>query len=215
MSVATIRLLRAVLIAALLGTGSAWAQTEVICPPMERKFGPYDYTNASHRARYLDTVERRHFTSKVRNLHPRGETGTLIGDINYTLNWFPNHHGALDLLSRLAVRERSSKPLGTYADIACRFQWARQVSPRDPMVPMIEGLYFHRIGRSADARKLMEAAVEMSPGNATAHYNLGLVLVQMRDFEAARTHAQRAYELGFPLPGLRDQLSRAGYPLQN
>lgn len=204
-------------LACVLAANAVWASgsEDVFCPPLQRDFGPYDYLNKAHTDRHLRTVERRHYTERVRNMHPRGETGSLIGDITYTLNWFPNHHGALDLFSRLAVRENSPTPLGTSVHIQCRFQWARQVNSHDEMVPLIHGMYFYRLERYEDARTLMEEAVKMKPSSATAHYNLGLVLVALEDFEAARSHARRAYGLGFPLPGLRDMLARAGYPLSN
>ncbi|MGL1832981.1 tetratricopeptide repeat protein [Rhodocyclaceae bacterium SMB388] len=198
----------------LLPTQSVLAQQgEIVCPPLERKFGPHDYLDTSARRRFLNAVETHHFTDRVRSLNPRGQTGSLIGDVQYTLNWFPNHHEALDLLGRLAVRERNPQPLGASAHIECRFQWARQVSPRDEMVPMIQGLYYHRLGRHADAIPLFERAVELAPHNATVRYNFGLVLVQARRFEDAREQARAAYGMGFPLPGLRDQLRRSGYPL--
>jgi tetratricopeptide (TPR) repeat protein len=44
-------------------------------------------------------------------------------------------------------------------------------------------------------------------------YFLGLVLFDMKDYEGARENARLAYELGYPLPGLRDKLARAGHPL--
>jgi tetratricopeptide (TPR) repeat protein len=40
------------------------------------------------------------------------------------------------------------------------------------------------------------------------NYNLGLLLVEMKDYSAAVERAKRAYELGYPLPGLRNKLVR-------
>jgi hypothetical protein len=34
--------------------------------------------------------------------------------------------------------------------------------------------------------------------------------VKKKDYEQARTHARKAYDQGFPLPGLRNQLIQAG-----
>lgn len=42
---------------------------------------------------------------------------------------------------------------------------------------------------------------------------LGLAYFQQKNFEKAREHARKAYSLGYPLPGLRDKLAKAGYPL--
>ena len=198
-----------------LTPGFAAAQPLIDCPPLVRTYGPFDYLDPAHRARHLGAVERRHFTEKVRTMNRRGETGSLISDLSYTLNWFPNHHGALDVLSRLAVRERSPNPMGADVHIDCRFSWARQVNPSDEMVPMIQGLYLHRLGRSSEARKLLESAVEMAPTNANVRYNLGLILVDLRDFDAAKKHGRVAYSLGFPLPGLKNRLAKAGHPLSD
>ena len=42
----------------------------------------------------LGTVEQHHFTSNIESLR-HGNTGTLGGDLSYTLMLFPNHHRAL------------------------------------------------------------------------------------------------------------------------
>jgi hypothetical protein len=34
--------------------------------------------------------------------------------------------------------------------------------------------------------------------------------MQKKDYELAKTYAKKAYELGFPLPGLKNQLIKAG-----
>jgi tetratricopeptide (TPR) repeat protein len=40
------------------------------------------------------------------------------------------------------------------------------------------------------------------------NYNLGLLLVDMKDYDGAVERAKRAYELGYPLPGLKKKLVR-------
>jgi hypothetical protein len=34
--------------------------------------------------------------------------------------------------------------------------------------------------------------------------------MQKKDYDLAKTHAKKAYELGFPLPGLKNQLIKVG-----
>jgi tetratricopeptide (TPR) repeat protein len=64
------------------------------------------------------------------------------------------------------------------------------------------------------ARDILVKGNEAVAGSsAELHYTLGLVLVDLREFEAARQEARLAYELGYPLPGLRRKLDAAGYPL--
>lgn len=42
---------------------------------------------------------------------------------------------------------------------------------------------------------------------------LGLAYFQQKSYPKALDHARKAYSLGYPLPGLRDKLAKAGYPL--
>ena len=53
-------------------------------------------------------------------------------------------------------------------------------------------------------------ALKLDQGNANIHYNLGLVYLDLKDYPKAREHAQRAYELGFALTGLRKRLEAGG-----
>lgn len=171
-----------------------------------------DYTDPEQRARFLGIVERYHFNDDVRSLR-RGATGYIENDLDYVLNFYPNHPAALDALSRLAVRENSPQPGRAQHSIECRFHWAEQVNPRDAMVPLIQGLYYHRLGQNDKAREHLQRAMQLSPNSPEVQYNLGLVLFRLGDYAAARTHARRAYSLGYPLPGLRNLLADAGYPL--
>lgn len=74
--------------------------------------------------------------------------------------------------------------------------------------------YFRTNGKLEEARNTLEQGDKVMDGqNSEIHYQLGLVLVEMKDFPAAQTHARRAYELGYPLPGLRDRLAKVGHPV--
>lgn len=196
-----------------------WSQSvqadTFICPPREAQYAARDYLNPEDRRKYLRAVESHHFNNDVRTLRggARGVTSTLIGDLEYTLNWFPNHHEALDALVRLVLRENNPRPLGAKVRVECRFQWAMHVNPGDGMVPMLYGTYLQRVGKRDEARRMLERAVELAPDNANVRYNVGLLMFRMNDHQAALEHARRAYALGFPLPGLRNMLEQAGYRL--
>ena len=65
------------------------------------------------------------------------------------------------------------------------------------------------------ARDILLQGNEATGGkSAEIHYFLGLVFVDRREFELAVDHAAKAYELGYPLPGLRSKLQRLGYDLE-
>ena len=55
-----------------------------------------------------------------------------------------------------------------------------------------------------------DAASRLAPEQATIQYNLGLMYVKKKEYEKASAHAQKAYALGFPLPGLKNKLKAAG-----
>lgn len=166
-----------------------------------------DYNDGADRAK-LSVVEAFHFTADVETLK-RGSTGSLGDDISYTLEHFPNHARALAAMMRLAQREKSVKPSGARYSLPCYFDRAIRFRPSDPAPRSLYGSYLLAAGRSADALEQFEEVVRMVPGDATAHYNLGLLLVGQKKYGPAREHARVAYQLGFPLPGLKNKLVEA------
>jgi tetratricopeptide (TPR) repeat protein len=179
---------------------------------LQSRHGNNDYLDSKNQ-RDLRLVEKYHFNEDTRQLRgATNPTGSLVGDLEYTLNWFPNHHTALDALVRLAIREKGPRPLGA-TNIECRFEWAREVNPRDGMVAFIEAQYRYEIGEYEQAKDLLRKAANLAGKNANVIYNVGLLYFRMGEYEKARTHAQSAYKLGFPLPGLREMLSDVGHPI--
>ena len=75
---------------------------------------------------------------------------------------------------------------------------------------MLYGIYFHKNGDLDEALEKYQKALEIEPGSAEAHYNVGLLHVDRGELESAVGHAQRAYELGYPLHGLKNRLQREG-----
>jgi tetratricopeptide (TPR) repeat protein len=78
-----------------------------------------------------------------------------------------------------------------------------------------KSMFYRDRGDLVKAREVLEKGNVATEGqSADLHYFLGLVLLDMKEFDAARQHARSAYDLGYPLPGLRDRLASAGYPLE-
>jgi tetratricopeptide (TPR) repeat protein len=74
--------------------------------------------------------------------------------------------------------------------------------------------FYRTGGQLEDARRTLERGNDAMGGQSSEiHYQLGLVLVELKDFNTAQEHARRAYELGYPLPGLRDRLAKVGHPI--
>lgn len=167
-----------------------------------------DYTNADDR-NGLSVVEKFHFTKNV-ELLIRGETDKLGGDIGYTLEHFPNHHRALAAMAKLALRDKTQKPVGAKYTIDCYFQRAIRFKASDAKVKLLYASYLLSINNSDEALSQLNAAEELDPDNPTLHYNLGLLYFKKNDFVQSRRHAKIAYDQNFPLPGLKEKLISVG-----
>jgi Flp pilus assembly protein TadD len=167
-----------------------------------------DY-NDSEKKGLLALVEQYHFTSNVETLRS-GNSGPIGGELTYTLMMFPNHHRALAALGKLALRENTLKPPGAKYSVGCFFDRAIRFRPNDAIVRMVYGNYLQKAGQPDKALEQFQIAVDLQPEDPTINYNLGLLHMQKKDYEQAKTYARKAYELGFPLPGLRNQLMKAG-----
>ena len=108
---------------------------------------------------------------------------------------------------RMLTREKSN---GNLKSAECYFERAIMFRPDDGMVRMAYGVFRHRQGKKDLALDNYKEAVRLMPEASEPHYNIGLLYVELEEFELAREHARRAYELGYPLPGLRNALARLG-----
>jgi tetratricopeptide (TPR) repeat protein len=168
----------------------------------------YDYTDPENKT-LLGTVEEYHFDSDVENLRP-SHTGSIGGGISYTLMMFPNHYRALASLAKLSLRDKTLKPTHSRYSVECFFDRAIRYKPKDAAIRTIYGNYLVKAGQLDKAVEQLEYALSLQPENPAVNYNLGLIHVQKKKYEQARTYAKKAYELGFPLPGLKNKLMEAG-----
>jgi Tfp pilus assembly protein PilF len=178
---------------------------EITCGALANPFGPYDYRTTTQ----LQMVEPFHFTREVEMLKS-GNTGSVGGDIDYTLRAFPNHYRALVAMMNLQFLTRAEHPPGTKWPVPCYFDRAIRFAPDDATVRTIFGVYLMHLGRTRDAVEQFELAARMGDDSANLHYNLGLAYFEVKDYDKSLTHAQRAYALGFSLPGLKQKLKQAG-----
>ena len=180
------------------------------CGELKSSYGPFDYTDSESRpsdSKYL--VEMAHFTPDVEHLI-KGNTGSIGGDLAYTLAVFPNHHRALIALGKLAIRDKNIHPYGLRFSVDCYFDRAIRFKAKDGMVRMVYGIYLSQSGNLEKAIEQMDEAVNFLPENATVNYNAGLLHFKKKNYADARKYAKKAYALGFPLPGLRKSLTEVG-----
>ncbi|MDN2700697.1 tetratricopeptide repeat protein [Janthinobacterium sp. SUN176] len=178
------------------------------CPPYVKHTPGGDYTSEEDRSG-LSVVEKFHFSRAVETL-TQGMTTSLGGDISYTLEHFPNHHRALASMAKLGLRLKSAQPVGARYTVNCYFERAIAFAPHDVTARMVYGSYLLATGQDAAALEQLDAASRLAPDQATIQYNLGLMYVKKKEYDKASAHAQKAYALGFPLPGLKNKLKAAG-----
>ncbi len=181
--------------------------------------GGLDYRRFSSSEAPLSTVEKRHFTNQVESLQGGENNTSPIKDINYTLRAFPNHHRALYTLIRHFTRDsgggnNTGSQRSSIIPPECYLKRAGKFVPNDPNVPLLHALYLHRLGHLDKADSMYRQAIDIAPSSPEAHYNHGLLLFKQKKFDAAQAAARKAYELGYPLPGLRKKLKAKGYAIE-
>lgn len=166
-----------------------------------------DYNDGSRQARErVAIVEKMHFTPDVAALR-RGSSASIQEDLDYTLRHIPNHYPALAAYARWeSENPRIAVTRPRSAD--CYFQRAISFRPGDARLRALYGVVLHRVRRHEDALKQYQAAEGMGLGSADLFYNRGLLEFDLGNYAAAEDYAERAYALGYPLPGLRSRLER-------
>ena len=178
------------------------------CKGKTTTYGPYDYKLKAQKARELYLVESAHFTNNVENL-AKGNSGSLPRELDYTLRAWPNHHRALNSISRYKLLYPNGKK--TISAVECYFQRAINFSPEDATTHMLYGMFLHKTKHLKAAKIAYDAAVKLSPLNPVVRYNYGLFLFQLKKYDLAQKQAVIAYEANFPLNGLKNKLKRVKF----
>jgi Tfp pilus assembly protein PilF len=168
-----------------------------------------DYRNPKDAA-LLNNINTNHFNENVENLI-KGETGSIAQDLDYVLRNAPNHARGLYAMAKYHLREGKERFKDESYSMTCWFDRAMRFAPTDGNVPLIYGIYLHRKGSLKEAEQRYQEAVSLAPDSAEAHYNLGLLYVDMKRYDDALVQAHDAYQLGHPLPGLKQKLVSAGH----
>lgn len=206
------------------GNSAPWIGTDLNNAPCQsgagslssghRYYGPFDYTNANERSKFL-VVEEYHFKPEVENL-VSGSTGKYQqGDMFYVLNAVPNHHRALLTLIRYQLNlnkklsnKNTNQPLRT--PVECVFQRAIHFSPNDAATISLLAYYLKEIGQLEKAADLYEKALILSPDNAKIEYAYSLLLIDQKNYDKAVIHAKKAYKIGQPPQALKLKLQKLG-----
>lgn len=149
----------------------------------------------------LYNVEKYHLYEGITKLG-RHEYKYAQADFGFMLNYFPNHPRALLLMMDTLFQSKRPALFDQYITRAI------DMFPDTPSSYVVLGIYKHRLGRYQEAIAPYEHALELKPDYSDAHYNLALTYIELNQLEKANQHAQRAYALGYPLPGLRARLQQ-------
>ena len=204
------RLIRPALLALL--TCAAPSAGAFCGPPLEMNHWgmPVDYRDPNETYK-RNIVERYHFTPEIESLQ-KGLNGPLPGDIHYTLVQLVNHHRALQSMANWQVKH-PRKDSDEFYPADCYFERALAFTPNDALIYMIWGNYVYRIKEYDRAVLIYKRAEELAPNDPEVQYNLGLLHIELKNYDKAKEYAQKAYAQNYPLPGLRNKLKRLGITL--
>jgi hypothetical protein len=212
----------AMTLALLLGVAlDARGQTEEDlpqqCGTIRNSYGPFDYRTATKDEK--DLVEYAHFYREY-GAYLKGswtvDIGNQVGNhvaagLDYTLRAFPNHHRALKAMDDMAIRRKMDKLPGAFYNTQCYFLRAVIFTPNDGLVRALYGGFYARRGKPNEAREQLSLAVQLSPSEMTTRAQVASTYMLLGDWKEAESNARAAYELGYPLPGLRDKLKSQGH----
>ena len=153
----------------------------------------------------LKVVEQYHLGPCEQRLRERDYLRTF-NECNFILKIFPNHPQALLLMAQACEQWKS--PRCMLGDI---FQNAISINPQISTTYVVQGIHLHRTQQYARAIDAYNHALQLDPQLMNAHYDLALTYLETKQYDLANDHAQRAYDLGATLPGLRDRLTKAGH----
>ena len=191
------------------GPASAQAPDASTCGPvvLTGGFGPYDYRTELGQPKRL--VEGAHFSPAVEALI--GTKRASVGaDLDYTLKAFPNHHRALIALMRYGEKWKTPHPQQMSYPVECYFERALRFRPDDTIVRMIYAQFLTHYNRVPEALEQLGAAQAKAGDNPFTHYNLGMLYVDLKEYDKGLQRAHEAYRLGFPRPELRERLAAVG-----
>lgn len=191
----------------LLASAVAARAQENVCGALANPYGPFDYRTDKP---MLPIVDNAHFTPQVENLI-RGQSGNLGGDLDYTLRAFPNHHRALIAVMNYGLKTGSPQPPHLPRPVECYFERAIRFRPDDYLVRLIYVDFLRRHQRPGEAIAQLDSAAALSQDRWITQQNIGLIYVELKEFEKARACARRVFALGERPDRLVVALREAGH----
>lgn len=184
------------------------------CGMLQNAYGPFDYRDPVEKRDHLPIVETFHFTPDVEALR-HGSSGTVLGDLKYTLRAFPNHHRALAAIARYAIGGGRIPIDDSIPSAECYFERAIAFRPDDEAVHVIYANFLYKTGEMQKAREQYDQALRLAPDSIEINYVAGLFFLDVGDLARAKQLAAVAYAGGYPLPGLKKKIAEAETSARN
>jgi len=180
---------------------------------LKNHYGPFNYYDSTAaRDHAVELVTKAHLTREMLLLQ-RGKSTTIAGDLDYTLSVIPNYPQALDLASRLerAVKAGIRPPKDKILrKVDCYFQRAVFLAPNINETYYLWGIHYHRNDQYQEALEKYAKAEQLGLSSPEFYYNMGLLYVDLEDYEKAVEYAEKVYDFDYPLQGLRSKLKKRG-----
>ncbi|MCB1622990.1 MAG: tetratricopeptide repeat protein [Pseudomonadales bacterium] len=178
------------------------------CSPDDKTAHDFRSRNSSELLRWAyDDNWMAHASNALTRLSQGELTKRVMHDLDWTLHKWPNHVPAMQGMVQYFLAGGLSY---NYDELGCYFTRARRFAPDDISVLLQEAYYYWRKSDYPRALAVYADALRIDPKSPDVHYNMGLVYFDQKDMAKALEHAQLAYSAGYPLPGLRNKLERAG-----
>jgi tetratricopeptide (TPR) repeat protein len=155
-------------------------------------------------------VKRNHLDPAMAAMRQGNYSRGVKADLSFVMSSWPNYYPVLEAL---ITYDLGGGKTYDFPSTRCFLERARTIFPDDVKVRLLEGYYFWKKNDKDRAISSYEDALTLDPDASDAHYNLGLVYLEMKQYDKAREHAQAAYAAGYPLTGLKNRLAKAGYAL--
>ena len=127
-----------------------------------------------------------------------------FGSWDFILRWVPNHTPALQKMVNLVTTSGRPALALPYLEAATQF------CPKCADVYVVYGIYLFNIKQVDKSIEKYKISIDIDPNLPTAYYNLGLAYLSQKRYKEANEVAQKAYDLGYPFPFLRDKLKQLG-----
>jgi len=137
----------------------------------------------------LNSVDFNH-TNKAMGFILKGQAHYAIQDLKYTLDTFPNHPRALQLMA-VAAKQRKSPSLAIPF-----YEKALRLYPKYALTHAQYGEYLVDIGRVDEGIEKLKDAIGIDGNLAPAYDWLSKAYTKTGDLEMARQTAEKAKELG-------------------